>query len=278
MMTQAASMVARNTAIDLSSDRMIAALSLPPAAMVNQRVPKKMLAENGAATAADRKLLQDHIEEISWVAALKPANVGVAEYRDEQRTYLELAVLCVTLRQLDTKSAKVARMAELVHRAIPYPVVLVLDDGERLYVSLVHIRWAQQEADRTVLDGELVQGIFERTGAADHEASTENAASFLSALDLSKQPRADLFSLYQGWLDTLSAWQAATVTGRFEASTTPEQAVDRRAALRRCCELDAQIACLRSATAKEEQMARRVAANIEIKALLAERQQAISIL
>ena len=267
MTTQAASMVASNAAVGLSSDRLIAAFCLPAAAMVSQRVPKKMLAENGAASSADRKLLQDHIEEIMWVAALKPANVGVAEFRGEQRAYLELAVLCVTLRHSTSKSAKVTRMAELVHRAIPYPVVLVLDDGERLYVSLVHIRWAQQEADRTVLDGELVQGIFERT-------SSDDVSAFLSALDLSKQPRSDILSLYQGWMDTLSAWQAAAVTGRFEASATPQQAADRRAALRRCRELDAQIASLRSMANKEKQMARQVAANMEIGALLAAREHA----
>lgn len=258
----------------LSAADLIAALNLPPAALVNQRVPKKMLAENGAPTAADRTLLQEHIEEISWVAALKPANVGVAEYRDEQRTYLELAVICVTLRQLDSKSSKIVRIAELVHRAIPYPVVLVLDDGESMHISLVHIRWAQKEADKTVLDGELFQGLFEPMDAAEHDTATANQSSFLAALALSKQPRVDLHSLYQGWMDTLSAWQAAEVTGRFEVSTTSQQAADRRAALRRCRELDAQITSLRSAASKEKQIARQVTVNLEMKALLAERQQA----
>lgn len=249
----------------MNASALISALGLPSAALVSQRVPKKMLAENGAATSADRKLLQDHIEEITWVAALKPTNVGVAEFRDEQRAYLELAVLCVTLRQFDGKSAKVSRMAELVHRAIPYPVVLVLDDDERLYVSLVHIRWAQQEADRTVLDGELIQGIFER-------ASADDLSAFLSALDLSKQPRGDLLGLYQGWMDTLSAWQAVAVTGRFEANTTPQQAADRRTALRLCRELDTQIASQRATAAKEKQMARQIVANLEIKRLQDERE------
>lgn len=257
----------------LHAAEFIAALSLPPTAMVNQRVPKKMFAENGASTAADRKLIQDHIEEISWIAALKPTNVGVAEYRDDQRTYLELAILCVTLRQLDSKSAKVVRIAELVHRAIPYPVVLVLDDGESLFVSLVHIRWAQKEADKTILDGDLIQGEFQPFVVAGSCATAENQSAFLMSLALSKQPRSDLHALYQSWMDTLSAWQAAAVTGHFEVSTSPEQAVARRAALRRCRELDLQIASLRSAANKEHQMARQVALNLEMKVLLAERRQ-----
>lgn len=271
--------------VDLSSEQLIAALRLPAEATVGQRVPKKMLAENltsrGTATSADRKLLQEQIDEVTWVAALKPTNAGIPLYQDEVRSYLELAVLNVRLRRgslLDPNPAKVspsmARLAELVHRAIPYPVLLVLDGGERLYLSLAHIRWAQKEADKTVLDGDLIQGVFVHNGstaASVMDAETVNA--FLNAMDLSKQPRTDLLTLYQGWMDTLSAWQVAAVTGRFEC-VSPQQATARRAALRRCHELDAQISSLRVAACKEKQMARQVAANLEIKALMAERQQA----
>ena len=70
------------------------------------------------------------------------------EYRDEQRAYLELAVLLVDLRE----AGKVSRIAELIHRAIPYPVLLILADSDGLMLSLAHIRWAQKEADKTVLE------------------------------------------------------------------------------------------------------------------------------
>lgn len=271
--------------VHLSSEQFISALRLPAEATVGQRIPKKMLAENlatrGVATSADRKLLQEHIEEMVWVAALKPTNVGIPAYQDDVRSYLELAVLNVRLRQTSLQGANpsntalsIARMATLVHRAIPYPVLLVLDDGERLYVSLVHIRWAQKEADKTVLDGELIQGVFERSGStALPVVNADTVAAFTNAMDLSKQPRTDLLTLYQGWMDTLSAWQAAAVIGRFEC-VSPQQATARRAALRRYHELDAQINSLRAAAGKEKQIARQVAANLEIKALMAERQRA----
>lgn len=277
------------TGVDLSSEQLISALRLPAEATVGQRVPKKILAENltsrGTATSADRKLLQEQIDEITWVAALKPTNAGIPEYQDDVRSYPELTVLSVRLRQggqLDTNPAKVGpsvapnvtRIAELVHRAIPYPVLLVLDDGSRLYLSLVHIRWAQKEADKTVLDGDLIQGVFVCNGsAAASVIDADTVDAFTNAMDLSKQPRTDLLTLYQGWMDTLSAWQAAAVTGRFEC-VGPQQAMARRAALRRCRELDAQISSLRAVASKEKQIARQVAANLEIKALMAKRQQA----
>jgi hypothetical protein len=247
----------------VTSGDLIAAFDLPNAVMVNQRVPKKLLVENGAPTATDRTLLQDGIEEITWVAALKPTNIGVPEYHDEQRSYQEVAVLAGRLRE----SSKVVRLAELVHRAIPYPVLLVFTDNAELVLSLAHIRWAQKEADKTVLDGEPI--IERLTGE-------QNALSdLLQALSLRRQPRSDLRALYQGWVDVLCAWQAAAVTGRFVLSQSPEQAAERRAALRRCRELDGQIASVRSVASKEKQMARLVAANLEIKALLAERQRVV---
>ena len=235
-----------------------------------------MLAENltsrGSATSADRKLLQEQIDEVTWVAALKPTNAGIPVYQDEVRSYLELAVLSVRLRggcQLASNPAKVspnvARLAELVHRAIPYPVLLVLDDGARLYLSLVHIRWAQKETDKTVLDGELIQGVLLRKQQLTPTMSTDTMSAFLAALDLSLQPRSDLFNLYQGWINAVLALQSAYVTGVFSVSDSREHAEARHQALLELKRLHTEIGRLRSMASKEHQLAKRVEINLEIK-------------
>ena len=56
---------------------LITALGIPPQALVEQRVPKKLLLESGMPTAADKRQIQDGIEEVVWVAALKATNIGV---------------------------------------------------------------------------------------------------------------------------------------------------------------------------------------------------------
>ncbi|WP_218243110.1 DUF4391 domain-containing protein [Comamonas fluminis] len=264
----------------LQVQQLLAALAVPATALVQKRIPKKMLAESGAATVADRKLVQDHIEELTWYAALKPGNVGVAAYEDEQRNYLEVAVLVAQLRSDPaphvavtaqqsacpvTISTSIKRVAELVHRAIPYPTLLVLDSGGQLLASMAHIRKAQRELDKTVLDDAPTITAL-GVGAA--------AEAFLQAMALDKQPTQHLQALYQGWIDTLSAWQAVELIGQFIPSHSPQHAEQRRAALNACRDLDTRIAAARAAAAKEKQLARQVAANLEIKALLAQRQQA----
>jgi hypothetical protein len=237
----------------------IAALDLPPSARVDQRVPKKLLVENGAPTAADKRHINDGIEDLHWMAALKPSTIGVPEYRDTVREYLEIAVLSLVLRPI----AKGGRLTELVHRAVPYPVVLVAEHQSKLSVSLAHKRWSQGEAGATVLDGDVfgidLNGVI----------SPELLESFHESLSLVRQPKSSLFALYQGWVNTVLALQAATISGTFAIPTSAEQADARRQALQECARLETEMARIRSAAAKEKQIARQVELNVELKRLQA---------
>ena len=58
------------------------ALGLPAAALVQQRVPKKLLLDNVAITAGDKRVITEGIDEIHWLASLKPSTVGVPTFVD----------------------------------------------------------------------------------------------------------------------------------------------------------------------------------------------------
>jgi len=126
----------------MNSDHIIAALALPPESRVDQRVPKKLLLENGAPTAADKRQIKEGIDGLYWIAVLKPTTIGVPEYRDDVREYLEIAVLSLTLRP----DAKTGRLVELIHRAIPYPLLLMAEQSNHLTLSLAHKHWSQGDA------------------------------------------------------------------------------------------------------------------------------------
>lgn len=239
----------------MNGDTLIEALDLPASSRVDQRVPKKLLLENGAPTAADKRIINNDIEELVWLAALKPTTIGVPEYRDDVREYLEIAVLRLTLRA----DAKPKRLMELVHRAVPYPLLLLTELGEWPGLSAAHKRWSQGATGETVLEGDVV--------AAEWEAAPdgERWPAFRDAIALGKQPRTSLHTLYQGWIDTLLALQAARVTGAFAIAANAEHAAVRRDALQECARLDAEIARLRATAAKEKQVARRVELNLELK-------------
>lgn len=244
----------------MTVDDLIQALDLPESTRLNQRVPKKLLAEHGAATAADKRQIQDGVDEIVWLAALKPHLIGVPAFDDGKRQYVELAVLSLALKA----GTKPGRLVELLHRAVPYPVLLFTAADAGVGISLAHLRTAQNEADKTVLDGDLLNVSL--PGDADLQP-------FRAALALARQPQADLYALYQGWLDTIDALDIARETGAYHPSLTRAQAAERHQALQQCRELQAKLQQLRAQAEKERQLARQVALNQELRAGQAALQQ-----
>jgi hypothetical protein len=241
----------------MSCAPVINALALPPDALVDQRVPKKLLMEQGAPTAADKRQIQDGIEELLWVAALKPTNIAVPAFRDDVREYLEIAVLTATLRV----GAKPARLTELIHRAIPYPLVFVAAHGDTVSLSLAHKRWSQGETGRVVIED------VHRTAPFRPDAPTEQEALFLDSLAVSGLPNRDLFALYQGWLDRAAALAAAQITGTFDPPDSADRASALRDGLCTHTRLQRDLAALRTQAQKEKQLNRRVEMNVEIKRL-----------
>ena len=242
----------------------IVALALPDGALVDRRVPKTLLIENGAPTAADKRRIRNGVEEVRWLAALKPTTVGVAAYRDAVREYLEVAVLRITFRS----DARPGRLTELVHRAVPYPVLLLAWQGDTPELSLAHKRWSQGEAGKTVVDGD-VASVRLGDGCTD-----ELTTAFYDALAMNRQPRTTLYALYQGWIDTVQALSAASVTGRFLIPTSAMEATDRAAASEEYARLESRIAELSAAARKEKQIARQADMNLELKRLRTDRDAA----
>lgn len=241
----------------MTVETLLAALRLPRESLIGKRVPKTLLLEQGAPTAADKRLLREGIEEFTWLAALKPATGGPAAFRDDLRDYPEVAVLHVALRA----DANRSRTHTLIHRAIPYPCLLLSTQGTTLTLSLAHKRRSQGDAAAWVTD---FLELLDLHPADDAEAVRQ---SFLAALALDTRPVADLVDLYQGWLDALLALRVARLTGTFRILPGPDAAHALRADLDELARLTRELAAVRATAAKEKQMARRLA--------LAERRQSL---
>jgi hypothetical protein len=245
----------------MNAAMVIAALDLPVEARVEKRVPKKLLFEHGAPTAADRKQIQDGIEELTWVAAIKPSNIGVPAYRDDVRDYPEIAVLASEWRP----KAKAARLTELIHRAIPYPVVLVVAHGIVITLSLAHKRMALNETAATIIDGSaIVSPPLDVHAQVGTSGLTER---FLESLPLGSQARVHLCAVYQGWIDRVEALRAGCITGQFALTANSQAAAVRRVALVQHDRIQMEIASLRGRAVKETQINRRVELNLSIRRL-----------
>ena len=133
----------------------------------------------------------------------------------------------------------------------------MLATQQGLFLSIAHKRWAQNEAGRVVLDGDVA--------AIEVSDDLSLRHRFMQHLAMARQPQTSLVALYQGWLDCLTAMQAARYTGTFKAAGDPAQAAARRVALRECELLEQEADRLRVQAGKEKQMAKQVDLNLALK-------------
>jgi hypothetical protein len=231
------------------------ALGLPPEARVDARVPKKLLVEQGAPTPADKRAIQEGIDELHWLAVCKPTTIGVPAFVDDAREYLEIAVVSCAFRP----DAKTGRLIELIHRAIPYPVLLINSDVDGLCVSVAHKRYAQNEAGKVIIESVvLVAGL--KGDLADSQE-----CAFMQSLTLAQQPRRDLLTLYNGWLARIEALSAARLSGNFAVADETASIERRREALKKYSRLVSEAKALRALAKSENRMNRKVDLNIEIQ-------------
>ena len=245
----------------MTSEPILDAMSLPNQCSVGTRIYKKTLAEHAANTPADRRLIDGAVEHLVWAATLRPTNIGVPAFRDDAREYLEIAVLTV-ISKVDAKN--LSRVRELIHRAIPYPTLLVFTDGT---LSAAHIRRSESDRAASVVDGDVHTATL-----IDGEPAS---SAFLASLPLAGLPNADLFTLYQAYIDRMTALAVARVTGAF-AVVPPAVAERHRLSLAKLAEADADIARVRKNAESVSQMAKRVELNLELRALTARRAERIS--
>ena len=251
----------------MSVQALIEAFRLPPRALVAHRIPKKMLVEQGAPTAADKRLINDTVDELWWHAALKPGTIGVPASSGPDGEVIELALVSVQLKQ-ESRDSQAQRLRQLIHRAIPYPVLLVASvsasETAVVVLSLARKRASLGEAGKWVL-AETAE-----THAFDVVHATAVEVQFMSSLALDHMPRSallDLSALYQGYADRVTALAVAQVTGQFSATAVGATASAQRQALADRQQVLQQLSAVRSAAAKARQMNQRVALNLQIQRL-----------
>jgi len=239
------------------TDVLYSKMAIPEACHLGKRVFKKLFAENASLTAADKRAFSEDIDTVTWQYTLKPSTIPISAYEDEEREYHEVAILQVNLKT----RKRTRRIAEVIHRSIPYPVFLVLNHSPAFAVSVAHKRFSKAEKDAIVAED------IQLTDWIDSATPSESQVAFLESLALSGLPHTHFLDLYSAFVHRLSALDAARLSGRFSLYDSVEQQELRQRRLDSCRAIEQQIAELRSILKKETQFNNQVDLNTKIKRL-----------
>jgi hypothetical protein len=231
-------------------------MTLPDSCLLGKRVFKKLFQENAKLGATDKKAFREDIDTIVWQYTLKPGTIPIQAYEDENREYLEVAILQVNLKT----QKRTNRIAEIIHRAIPYPLLLVFVFESSCALSMAHKRFSQAEK------GAIVAEEFRTTDWIDLTGPTPAQHAFLESLAVSGLPHTHFYAFYSALLERLIALDCARLNGKYRLENKVGHAA-RRERLAACRELELKIADLRVAIRNETQFNRQVELNTKIKSL-----------
>lgn len=222
-------------------------LHIPECCMIDAPVAKKLFLDNGSLSKADKELLSNVVEKIICRCSFNPETISIQPYADEVRDYPEVEVLEVIL----TAERGLRRLAEIVMRAIPYPMLLVFRLGDQIQVWMAHQRLSLADREKVTLE-EFISTPWQ-----------PEDAPFWTALDIRELRFTNFFDFYTDWVDRLSV-QNAQEKMQVSDELTGEEA---RKLLAQREQIKKEIATLRAELKKETQFSRKVELNMKIKKL-----------
>ena len=220
-------------------------LNIPDECRINRTVFKKMFYDNAVISKGDKDLFIDSIDKITWIYCLNQDNMNIPAYVTEEREYLEIEIIEVTL----SENKGIKRIAEIIMRAIPYPMLLIFSFEDKYQLWAAHQRFSLADNSKVTLE----EPIFT-------EWQEENSILW-DRLNISKLRYTNFYDMYSDLIDAIAVFNASKLTDK------EINGEDARELLRRNAEIDNQIAALRAELKKATEFNRKMEINMKIKKL-----------
>lgn len=221
-------------------------LNIPENCKINRTIFKKTFYENVSLSKSDKALFSDTIEKITWLYCLNKDTLNVAPYQTNEREYIEIEVIEATL----TAEKGIKRIAEIIMRTIPYPMMLFFRFENKYQLFLAHQRFNLADNSKITLD-EFISTDW-----------LDDSSTLWDKLNISKFRFTNFFDMYSDIADSVSIHNAQCLIHK--ENITGEQA---RELIRRNNELEGRITALRAELKKETQFNKKMEINMEIKKL-----------
>jgi len=219
-------------------------LNIPKDCEVNQFVAKKHFYENAGLFKSDNDLFVD-VKKITVLYQLSSDKINIPQYIDDIRNYPFINFLEVQL----LKDVKTKRLAEIIMRSIPSPMVLIFTLEEKIRFYVAHQRTNQNDSSKNTIEEFISTDWLE----------TDNP--LFEKLDIRQMRFTNFYDLYSDIVDVISIYNANTMM-QSEKELTGEQA---RQLIARIEAIEQEINFLKAKLRKEIQFNRKMELNTEIK-------------
>ena len=191
-------------------------LEVPRDCIVDSVIPKKDIFDVADSKTKDKKIFTDLIKQIKWCYNFTEENIRVSPYEDSERKYGEVELININLKYDNVhkigagkfkEDEKIDRIADVVMRFIPYPLILTMQYENELKFYASHIRESKQDYDKIVLEKKR------STNWMDIDNLSEIEDDFITKIQFDNLERSDFYKFYNNYLEAIVQHDAAILAG-----------------------------------------------------------------
>ena len=231
---------------------------IPPECKVGSYIPKKQIFELADLKSRDKAIFTDNIKKIYWCYSLKEENIRISSFKDKERSYEEVEIIKVILKK-DLEIGKIERIADIILRTFPYPMVLIFEIENEILLAISHIKEHKSDFSKITLEGLIL------TKWIDLSDLDEIDKKLFDSLNVKNLSYSHFYKFYSDIVDNINIYNGSKLVGRdlsVSSKLTPDEI---KAFQEDIDKMNKEIELKRNQIKKETQFNKQVEINIEIK-------------
>ena len=217
---------------------------------------KSFFLQNFDLSAAEKRFLNQDIENMTWMASLRPNTVNIPPEQNQTQSFEEIQIIVCQLRVALNEISQKA--VELIQKYLPYPVLLIVgDEHEFMFNS------ADKYINQKDIQKRTIKSYFS-TPAINKLYKNEIITALFKALKFSELDKSNLQTTYNSYVEALTRYKAAQHTGRFERKHHSRTRRDMEYLLE-IEELEKEIRALVNRIQKESMINKKVELNVKLQ-------------
>lgn len=128
---------------------MIDYFNIPPPALINTPISKKLFAEKASLSITEKRMLREDIVGITMKGLLQTRTIGIAAYIDDEYIYDQIIFAEIKVRNSDRTSA----IATMIQKAFPAPMFIILHEQDDSYC----VNWCVKRVNQADKSKRVIQ-------------------------------------------------------------------------------------------------------------------------
>jgi len=227
---------------------------------LNKKLDKKMFYDFADIKQKEKNVISKFVERLELSYLLTPSTINIQPMINQEYHYEGVMFVTASLKE-ETLDKHVNVLEEVIHGALPHPVVITFTWQDQILISTCIKRLNKVNRAAVVLE------TIHRTNWIDDQITDSVKTAFLQSFQLVNLNFANFYEFYKDMDLTVEAFENAKTVGDFTIVKSDEEREQQLLLIQHIQEKELAISRLIAAIKKETQFNKKVEMNIKVQQL-----------